>query len=443
MKTKLTLWFALLLVAAPQANGEDWGQWMGATRNGVWNETDVATTIPEQGLPVLWRAPIGGGYSGPAVSQGRVFVTDYIAQDPTLTNDPGRRDRRSGTERVLCLDLKTGSQIWKHEYPRDYSISYAAGPRATPTVDADRVYCLGAEGDLLCLNAATGQPIWSLNLAQHYKAETPIWGHSAHPLVHGDLLYCLAGGTDHVVVALDKYTGKQVWHALSASEIGYCPPSIATIAGREQLIIWHADAVCGLDLKSGKTLWTHPLAPKYGMSIATPQFQGNRMFASGIGEVGEMVEFNSDGQPNTVWKGMIKQCVFSANATAMWQGDAIYGADCGSGMFVAVDAKTGKRLWETFELTTGVPGRRASHGTAFVVRNGELSYIFAESGDLIIAKLSPDGFKVQGRMKVVEPTSECFGRPVVWSHPAFANRCMLARNDQEIVCVDLSSAAKP
>lgn len=434
------LTFTTLLCVVPYSAGaDDWPQWMGPGRNGIWNESGVVTEIPEKGLPVVWRAELSGGYSGPAVSAGRVFVTDFLADDPKLTNDPGTRDVRKGVERIHCLDLKTGKTIWKQEYPRAYKISYAAGPRATPTVDGDLVYALGAEGDLLCLKVASGEIVWKQNLAETYQAETPIWGHSAHPLVHGDLVYCLAGGKDHVVVALNKLTGKEVWHALSAAEIGYCPPTIAKIGGKDQLVIWHADAVCGLDLQKGNALWTHPLSPKYGMAIAAPQFQKNRMFASGIGEVGEMVEFDAKGAPQTAWKGLIKQCVFSANATSLWIDDTLYGADCGSGMFVAVDAKTGKRLWETFDLTTGVAGRRASHGTAFVVQNKGLSYVFAETGELVVAKLSPSGFEIKGRMKVVEPTGECFGRPVVWSHPAFAERSMIARNDKEIVCISLAA----
>ncbi len=430
----------LFLGWAQIAVADDWPQWMGPNRDGVWKETGVVTQIDSKGLPIVWRTPIGGGYSGPAVAGGRVFVTDFQAKDPKLTNDPGTRDTRAGVERILCLDMKTGAIQWKQEWPKTYKISYAAGPRATPTVDGDRVYVLGAEGDLLCLSAKSGEIIWKKDLVATYKAETPLWGHSAHPLIVGNLLYCLAGGKDHVVVALNKETGAEVWHALSASEIGYCPPSVATIAGKQQLVIWHADAICGLDLQSGASLWTHPLAPKYAMSIAAPRIQKNQLFASGIGEVGEMIEFGSDGKPKTTWKGQIKQCVFSANATSLWIDDTLYGADCGSGMFVAVDAKSGKRLWETFDLTTGVAGRRASHGTAFVVQNNGTAYIFAETGELILAKLTPAAFEVKGKMKVLEPTGECFGRPVVWSHPAFADKCMIARNDKEIVCVNLSAS---
>ncbi|MFN7878116.1 MAG: PQQ-binding-like beta-propeller repeat protein [Pirellula sp.] len=419
---------------------DEWPQWMGPNRDGLWKETGIIDSIPESGLPVLWRVPIGGGYSGPSVAQGCVVVTDYQAVSPEVNNDPSTRDRREGKERIVCLDFKTGAELWKVEYPRPYSVSYAVGPRATPTIDGDLVYCLGAEGDLLCLKLKTGQEVWKMNLSEVYKTETPIWGHSAHPLIKGDLLYCLAGGKDHLVVALDKRTGKEVWGALNAEEIGYCPPSIASINGVEQLVVWTPDTVAGLDLKTGKTNWSYPLVPNYAMSISAPRFQGNKFFASGIGEVAAMVELDKSGKPGkTLWSGGdMKRGVYSANATPLWIGDVIYGADCGSGKFIAVDAASGKRLWETYQLTAGGE-RRASHGTAFMVQNDWRSFIFAETGDLILAKLSKNGFEEKGRMKVVEPTGECFGRAVVWSHPAFANRCVVIRNDKEIVCVSLAA----
>jgi outer membrane protein assembly factor BamB len=440
MRNQTVVCVCLLCVLSPSLVADDWIQWMGNRRDGRWTETGVVTEIKEKGLPVVWRTKIGGGYAGPAVAGGRVFVTDFQTENAEFKNDPGNRNARIGVERVLCLDSKTGKQLWKHEYPRSYKISYAAGPRATPTVDGDRVYVLGAEGDLLCLKSASGGLVWAKNLAEAFQSETPQWGHAAHPLVHGDLLFCLAGGKGSVVVALNKLTGQPVWQSLSASEMGYCPPSLVRIADQEQLVVWHADAVCGLEPSSGKSLWTYPLAPQYKMSIAAPSLQGNRMFACGIGDTAEMFEFDEKGIPSkTIWKGKPKQSVFSGNATALWIDQVIYGADCQSGQFVAVDAKNGNRLWETFDLTTGVPDRRASHGTAFIVQNGDTSYLLAETGELIIAKLSSTGFEIKGRMKVLEPTGECFGRAVVWSHPAFADKCLFARNDSEIVCVNLSA----
>ncbi len=430
----------ILPTIARQALADDWPQWMGPARDGRYAETGIVSSIPEDGLKVLWRVPVQHGYSGPAVADGKVFVTDYVIESGRVTNNPGGRDALTGLERVTCFDAASGEQIWQLEYERPYNLSYPSGPRATPTVDGDRVYVLGAEGDLLCVGTQDGKVLWKKQLAEEFNTRSPIWGYSAHPLVHGDLLYTLAGGADSTVIALNKMTGAVLWTALTAKDIGYCPPMIHVLGGRERLLVWHSDSLNALDPQTGEVDWTYPLVPRYEMSIAAPQRQGDRIFASGIGETAAMFTINADGKPDqTLWTGKPKLGLYSANATAIFEEDAIYGSDCGSGMFIAVNPDDGKRYWETFELTTG-GDRRAGHGTAFVVKHEDKYILFAETGDLIFANLSPSGFEELGRMHVLEPTGECFGRPVVWSHPALANRCLFARNDKELVCISLADS---
>ena len=401
---------------------DDWPQWMGPKRDSVYRETGIVKSIPAGGLKVLWRKPIGGGYSGPAVAQGRVFVTDYQVKSGTNTSNPGARDELTGTERLVVMDAKSGATLWTYAYDRPYQVSYGTGPRATPTVDGDRVYVLGAEGDLACLAVGDGKLLWKKQLAEQYKSAAPIWGHTAHPLVRKDLLYVLAGGQGSVVVALDKLTGEERWRALSASEIGYCPPTLIEHRGREQLLIWHADELNGLDPETGKVLWVTPLKPRYGMSIAAPRIHGDRLYASGIGETGAMYQLLPDAKGvKKLWAGDIKSALYSANATPIFDGTMLYGADCGSGAFIAAKASDGTRTWETFEPTSGGT-RRASHGTAFVIQHENRFLLFSETGDFIIAKLTHEKYEEIGRMHIVDATSECFGRKVVWSHPALAGR---------------------
>jgi outer membrane protein assembly factor BamB len=426
---------------ATSSQAEDWPGWMGKNRDSVVTETGYLKTIPQAGLKTAWRVPIHGGYAGPAVAAGRVFVTDYLTKSGANTNNPGGRDKLEGTERILCLDENTGKQIWEQKYDRSYNISYATGPRATPTVDGEFVYTLGAEGDLLCMSVKDGTIVWSKSLPTVYKSDTPLWGHSAHPLVNGELLYTLAGGEGSVVVALDKKTGEEKWRSLSSSEIGYCAPSIIEVGEKKQkqLLVWTSDALNGLDLQTGKPFWSAPLKPSYAMSIAVPRMIGNKLFASGIGEVGAMFELGADGKSaKQLWRGEPKSALYSSNAPAIADGNTIYGSDCGSGLFIAFNASDGTRLWETYKLTSGGT-RRASHGTAFLVRNEDRYFLFTETGDLVIAELTPKEFKELGRAHVIEPTSDAFGRPVVWTHPAFANKHMFVRNDKEIISVNLSA----
>ncbi len=418
---------------------DDWPQWMGPQRDDVYRESGIVEEIPGGGLPILWRTPIHGGYAGPAVADGRVFVMDYVVTNGKTTNDPSTRDAVKGTERVLCFDAKTGKELWTIRYERPYQISYASGPRTTPTVDGKLVYTLGAEGDLLCIEVGSGTIVWRKQLAEAYKTQAPTWGYAAHPLVYGELVITLAGGEGSVVVARDKNTGAERWRALSASEIGYCPPSIQKLGGRDHLIIWDADALHALEPDTGKVVWTKPLKPRYGMSIAAPRLAGNLLFASGIGEVSGIFPLNESGQPGeSLWDGKPKIGVYCSNSTPTFDGKVIYGSDCGSGMMIAVNAQDGSRYWETFQPTTGGE-RRASHGTVFITKHQDRFLLFTETGDLVIAKLSPESYVEVGRMHVLDPTSDAFGRAVVWSHPAFADRKLFARNDKEIVCVDLSA----
>lgn len=433
----LALWLALSgsLVA------DDWPGWMGPNRDGVYRESGVIDAIPESGLPVKWRAEIAGGYAGPAVADGRVFVFDYLPRSGDAVNDPGTRAILEGEERLLAFDAVTGRPLWQHAYDCPYAISYPAGPRCTPTVDGNRVYTLGSEGDLRCLDVTSGELVWSRSFKRDFDAEVPIWGFASHPLVDGDLLITMVGGTGQGVVAFDKRTGEVRWQALDA-KAGYCPPSIVEAGGKRQLIIFHPDAVESLDPADGSRYWDVPIRPSYEMSIARPMVEGDRMYASGIGEVAVMLRLSADRpEVEELWRGQGRRdSVYASNATPILAGGVIYGADCGKGALIAADAADGTRLWETFRPIRPDEERRLSHGTAFLTRLGDSDryLLMSEIGDLIIASLTPEGYEEHGRFPLLEPTGEAFGRAVVWSHPAYAGRTAYARNDREIVAVDLS-----
>jgi outer membrane protein assembly factor BamB len=440
--------FAVLLFLSAASWADDWPQWLGPRRDATWREAGIAKAIPAAGLPVKWRVDVKGGYAGPAVAGGRVYLMDYDRREGTLANAPNDRTVLAGNERILCLDAASGRLLWKHEYDCPYSISYASGPRCTPTVAEGKVYALGAEGHLTCLDAASGRVLWAKDFQQDYAAPVPIWGFCGHPLVEGDLLICLVGGPGSVAVAFDRRTGQERWRALTASESGYCPPTIIESAGVRQLLIWDSDNLNSLDPGTGKVFWSQPLKPMYGMSIMAPQVAdttlGKVLFASGIGRVAALYRLAADRPAATVaWRGEPKSAVYCANSTPFIAGDTLYGCDCDTGMLTAVALADGRRLWETTAPTTGGV-RRGKHGTAFLVRQadagghgGEVgTWLFSETGDLVLARLSPEKYEEIGRMHLLDATNECFGREVVWSHPAFANRCIFVRNDRELVCVD-------
>ncbi|MSR30629.1 MAG: pyrrolo-quinoline quinone [Gemmataceae bacterium] len=408
---------------------------MGPNRDGVWNEKGIRSAFPSAGIQPKWKVAIGGGFAGPAVADGKVLVSDYLASAGQSTNDFNKRDERAGLERILCLDAANGKLLWKKEYNAVYKISYASGPRVTPTVSQEKVYTLGAEGNFFCLSLKDGSVIWQKDFKKDFAAPTPLWGFCGHPLVVGDVVYCLVGGPGSMAVALDKNTGKEIWRALSAKESGYCPPTLIHAGGVDQLLIWHAEALNSLDPKTGKAFWTIPLEPLYGMSICAPRLEGDLLFAGGIGSKAACIRLAKDKPAaEVVWRSDRNTAVSPANSTPFISKGIVYGCDCHAGWLGAFELATGKRLWEDFRPTTG---KRATHGTAMIVKNGDHYYLASETGHLICAKLSAAGYEEVSRVKLLEPTNSAFGRDVLWCHPAFANKCIYWRNDKELACFPL------
>src|SRR5207302_8453519 len=175
---------ALAALATFYLRADGWPQWLGQQRDDVWRETGILEKFPAEGPKVRWRAPIGAGYTGPAVANGRVYAMDrQLTPGASNPSNPFARGEIPGSERVLCLNEADGKILWKHEYDCPYAVSYPAGPRVTPVVAGGKVYTLGTMGDLFCLDALKGDVLWSKNLRQEYKAPTQNWGFSAHPLL--------------------------------------------------------------------------------------------------------------------------------------------------------------------------------------------------------------------------------------------------------------------
>ncbi|MGH7968555.1 MAG: PQQ-binding-like beta-propeller repeat protein, partial [Limisphaerales bacterium] len=272
MPPKALILSALLYFSAAISRADDWPQWLGPQRDSVWRESGVLERFPATGASVVWRAAVGAGYSGPVVAQGRVYVTDrQLAPDVTRPSDPFQRGSLHGVERVLCLSEADGKELWHYDYDCAYTVSYAAGPRVAPLVNAGKVYSLGAEGNLMCLDAVHGEPIWSKDLKADYHVKAPLWGFASHPLLDGNRLICLVGGEGSTVVALDKDSGKEIWRALSASEPGYSSPTIFEIGGKRQLMVFEPDAVNSLDPKTGRVFWSVPFKSNSGLCVATPR----------------------------------------------------------------------------------------------------------------------------------------------------------------------------
>jgi len=247
--------FALALIVigllpTAYARGDDWPKWRGPTGDGVWREKGIITKFDKPQLKYVWRTPISSGYSGPTVADGRVYVTDRVRK-------PNQE------ERVHCIDAKTGHRLWTHTYDCDYrGVGYDAGPRASVLIDHHRAYSLGTMGDLFCFDTEGGSILWHKKLATEYNIRMPIWGIAASPIIHQGLIIVQIGGEpDACVVAFDKISGEERWHALP-DNASYVSPKIIKQAGKAVLVVKTGERVVGLNPQTGQLYWQIPHPPK-------------------------------------------------------------------------------------------------------------------------------------------------------------------------------------
>lgn len=438
--------FLLLIVSSHAA---DWPQWMGPNRDGVWRETGIVEMLPTNGPTILWRTNVNRGYCGPAVVGDRLFMLDRLQGKPP-ERKPGERSSPviPGNERVLCIDARTGAKVWEHVYDAPYRIAYPAGPRATPVVRDGRVYTLGAMGNLLCLDARDGKPIWQRELLKDFTSEPPVWGYAAHPLLDGDRLICLVGGSNSAVVAFHKDTGKELWRALDARETGYAPPVIYELGGKRQLIIWHPDGVAALVPETGKVIWSHPY-PVGGkpqrpeVTIAMPRLAGTKLFLTSFYQGSLLLDIGGE-KPEVAWnrrskrKSEFEEGLHTTMCTPVIRDTFIYGV-CGFGELRCLDLASGDRKWETFAPTEG---KKSLFGQVFIVEQGGRYWMWNDQGELILAKLNPQGYEEISRAKLLPTIENTRGRDVLWCPPAFANQRLYVHNGKELICVSLA-ASKP
>jgi len=403
------------------ATAEDWPQWRGPNRDGVWRETGIRESLVSERPLVRWRVPVGRGWSSPILANGRVYVTDVVAELPTAR------------ERVLCFEATSGKSLWIHEYVVKYPEwafdRNAGGPRATPICRDGRLYTLGCLGDLLCLDAITGQIVWVKDLAKEYGVKE-FSGITASPLIEDGLLILnIFAASNACVVAFFKDTGVEAWRALNDT-FTYSTPSVLTAGGHKQLIVWSQEAVTSLDPKTGATWWREMIRTPGDMAVSTPVFAGHLLFVGGL-----MLRLDSEKPAaSVIWPestSAVKR-VLSNTSTAILEGGYVFSARI-SGELVCLEAGTGKPVWQTNTVTS------AGNGSCIhITPNAEGVLLFTDQGNLIRGRLSADGYREFGRVHLLDPTHPFNGRNVVWPPPAYGNRQVFVRNDSELVCASLA-----
>ncbi len=417
---------ATVLLCAIVAGGADWPQFRGAKRDAFWNETGLLKTFPEGGLEVRWRRPVGPGWSSPVVVGDRVFITDVVLEKPRAR------------ERILCLDRRSGERRWTfgrdETYP-DWAFipEHGGGPASTPVVDGGLVYNIGRNGAIHGLSAEDGSIVWRRDLREQYELRDLQCRPS--PLIDGDRLIVFTGaGPDASVMALNKRTGATIWKALNDS-VSNSSPLIVEAGGARQLIVWSNDSVTSLNPKTGALWWDEPMKTSGNDSIPTPVTKGNRLLIGGL-----LFRLEEARPAATIlWPGLrpASRRILSNTSTAALIGEHVYSARS-EGQFVCLDASTGEIVWETEDVT--VVGNGAS---IHITQTPEAALLFTDRGDLIRAQLTPEAYREESRVKLVEPTSPFGRRKFAWAPPSFARGCVFARNDRELICARLKEGAEP
>lgn len=409
--------FVLVLVSSlcRLAFAEDWPRWRGPRGDGTWQAPLLPAEWPATGLAQRWRQPIGGGYAGVVVEAGRVYTMDRQAEPAEV-------------ERVLAFRASDGEPAWQYSYPVAYGdLAYGSGPRAAPTVHDDRIYTLGAVGHAQCLDARSGELIWAKDFVRDHGAELPEWGLAASPVIYRDLVILQPGvRPDGCLVALDRATGREVWRA-STDPAGYATPILVEHANHEQLVCWTPEHVLGVDPASGKILWSIPYKVTYGVSIATPIFAEDLVFVSGYWEGSKAIRLGTDPTAaELAWdnerelRGLMSQPLYRAGH--VYSLDKTLGLTC-------FELATGRKLWDDGNQLT--PRDRNPQATLVWVGDEDRALALNADGELVLCRLSPSGYQEQSRTKIIGPT---------WAHPAYAGTSVYARDDSELICVELPLA---
>ncbi|MCP4311184.1 MAG: PQQ-binding-like beta-propeller repeat protein [Bacteroidetes bacterium] len=402
----------------------DWPQWRGPDRSGTWHNGPRIDSLTGKNVSRLWEAPVGSGYCGPTVANGLVYVMDLV----------------EGSERVVCIDSQNGKTEWVYSYPADYSVGYPTGPRASVTISSDKAYAWGTMGHLHCLDAKTGKLLWKINTTEKYQCRIPIWGMASNPIVYDNLLIVQVGGVDGAcMVGFNKDTGEEVWRALD-DEASYSSPILISQAGEQVLACWTGGSITGLDPKNGSVHWSIPFKPlKTIINIPDPVYDPPYLFLSGFYDGSFLLELD---QQSTSAKQLYHRrgaserdtdALHCCISTPTIGGDFIYGIDS-YGEARCLDLETGDRIWEDLTL---VPSER--WGNVHMVKQGELVWGFNESGELLLGKFTPEGYRDLGRVLVIDPVkiSPNPRNGVNWAHPAFSGNRVFVRSDSMLVCLQI------
>ena len=402
----ITLLGVAVLLAGCGGVGAEWPQWQGPTRDNISQETGWLKNWPEGGPDIVWRIPIGEGYSGISIVDGRIYTMHSEGED----------------EFAVCLDASDGAEIWRSRTDDNYQSGEGSGPRSTPAVDGDRVYVLSAKGKLYCLDASNGEKVWGHDFVTEFESGMPGFGFSTSPIIEGDSLLIEAGGKNgKSIVAFDKGTGAILWTS-HTDGAGYSSPIVIDSNGVRQAIFLTGKSLVSVSPADGTIYWKHvPWPTGNDINAAVPiLLPGDRIFVSAAYDKGSvLLQMKSDGEKMSVeevWRS--HDVMENWMSSSVLLGEYLYGFD--EGILKCIEASTGEQKWAH---------RGFDRGT-LLLADGHL-IILGEGGNLGIAEANPSEYKGVAETQLLE--GRCF------TPPTFVGGKLYLRNQKELVCVDLSA----
>ena len=390
----------LILVHTALGQAANWPQWRGPNRDGISKETGLLKQWPTDGPPLVWKATgAGNGYSSFSIANGKLYTMGL------------RGDR----EFVIAFDIANGKEVWATPNGTAFREGHGDGPRGTPTIDGDRVYALGANGDLSALDARTGKVAWSKNVLREFGGSNIQWGISESPLVLGNKLFVNAGGPGASIVALNKTDGSVIWKSQSDGP-GYSSAMPAEINGNMQVVFFTAERAVGLDARDGRLLWEYAKPANGTANVATPIVRANRIFiSSDYGTGGGVVEITPDNKAKEIYFTRNMQ---NHHSSSVLVGDYLYGFS--SSILTAMKFDTGEIAWRDRSVGKG----------SLVYADGNL-YCFSENGVVGLVEATPTGYKEKGRFRIQQ------GQLPTWTHPVVAGGRLYLRDQDTIYAFDV------
>lgn len=419
---KRFLWLCLIFCVGCSSplteNSYDWPGWRGPDRNGISGETGLLQEWPAEGPKLLWQIQdAGDGFSTPSIAGSRI----YMISNEGMEN-----------EFVAARSVEDGKTIWTARIGNvgkpDQQPNFPMA-RSTPTVDGEVLYALGSDGDLACLEAATGSIRWQKNLPTEFEGESGTWAYSESPLVDGRALIVTPGGAKATIVALDKNTGDVIWTCAvpGGDAAGYASAIVIEAAGRRQYVQFLAKGVVGVDAATGQFLWRWDETGNTPANMPTPVAEGDHVYTSKARIGGGLVHLKSTEDGVEAEEVYVKRDLpFSIGGEVLVNG-YLYGTT-DKGM-VAAEFLTGNVAWEAESL-----------GAASVLFADGRLYLHGENGEVALVEATPEEYRERGRFTPPNQPKRNQDMERAWAYPVISNGRLYIRDLGSLWCYDIKVA---